>query len=74
MVGNRLSIQGYFPQKGSPTKHCTGLPTARFIGGYAPTKMPLVEAYLADSAAGECWALGGFQRNCKRRQFTAYHL
>jgi len=46
------------PPKGHPTKHCTGLPNARFFGDGAPAKMPLVEASLAGPAAGECrrWA------------------
>jgi hypothetical protein len=38
-----------------PTKHCTGLPKARFFGDGAPAKMPLVEVSLADPAAGERW-------------------
>jgi len=34
------------------TRHCAGLPNARFLGGSAPAKMPLVEVCLAGPASG----------------------
>ena len=53
-------------RKSCPAKRCTGLPTAWFFGGSAPTKALVGEMCLADPAAGERWALGGIrhQSNC----------
>jgi len=40
------------------TSACTGLPTARFFKGYAPTTTLLIEIGLAGSAAGETRGYG----------------
>jgi hypothetical protein len=49
-------IQFTLTVAGRPTKHCIGMPTARFFGGYAPAKALVSELSFAGTAASECWA------------------
>jgi hypothetical protein len=60
----------YVPVIGRPTKHCTGLPTARVFGDSAPVSALVGGASLADSAAGELgrWALSNAIRDTDQHE------